>query len=112
MPGRCLVKLGQRLRGDLELRGAGVLVAALEALEAPGAGDGGDPRPLRERPGGGHLCDRDALAVGHRLDEVYQGEVRLEGLLLEAWERGADVALLELGVTGHLPGQEAASERG
>ena len=43
--------------------------------------------------------------------EVDEGEVRLECLLLEARQGGADVSLAELGLGGDLTGQEAAPER-
>ena len=102
------VEVGQVLRGELEVRGPEVLV---QALEAPGSGDGGDPGPLREQPGQRDLAGGGLLALGKGSDEVDEGEVRLQGLAFESGQGGADVALTELGGGGDLTGQEATPER-
>ena len=51
------------------------------------------------------------LALGDGLDEVDEGEVGLQGVVLEAREGGADVSLAELRGGGDLAGEEPASER-
>jgi malate dehydrogenase (oxaloacetate-decarboxylating) len=83
----------------------------IEALEAAGAWDWHDPRPLGEQPRQRHLSRRGLLGGGNTSEQVYDGLVRDAGLSGEPRQVGTDVASTELGCRIDAAGQKSPPER-
>ena len=98
----------QVVGGEGEGGGAEVFV---EAVQLRGAGDGDDPRLLREEPGEGDLGGGGAEAGGDLCDEGDEGLVGLAVFFGETGEGVAEVVLFEAGGGGDGAGEKAAAKR-
>ena len=85
-----LVDLAQVFGREFDVDGAKVF---FQAMQFRGAGDGYDPRLLRQQPGQRDLGGRCLLVRGDAGEQIDDGLVGAEGFGLEARQRAAEVAL-------------------
>ena len=90
---------------------AGRTQVLLQAMEFRGARDRHDPGPLRKQPGERDLRRRRILLTRDPMQQVNEGLVRCHRRRREARQHAAEIALGELGVLVHRPGQEPLAER-
>src|SRR5256885_13588311 len=75
------------------------------------AGNGNDPRLLRQQPGESDLCRRRLLRLGDFCQHVHEGLIGFSILRSEAGDDVAEIGFVKLCIFADLASEEALAER-
>ena len=106
--GRCGFDFAQILGGELDVRRT---VVFIQARELGGAGDGHDPRLLRQDPGESDLRGRGFFARRDLVQQIHHGLIGLHRVRREARQPASEIGTLEFRGFVHGAGQKSFAQR-